>query len=99
MKRPKRLVLLAEMKLPGEATLEFRVTRSTDGETELQQISTFLPRGLYFIAYWWAFYPFHVWPFRGMLRSIAKRIGKPVVEGPGPFDPGAGPCGSCREGG
>ena len=99
VKPPNRLVLLAEMKLPGEATLEFRVTRSAEGETELQQISTFLPRGLYGIAYWWAFYPFHVWLFRGMLRSIAKQIGKPVVEGPGSFDPGTDPCGSCREGG
>ena len=93
---PNRLVLLAEMKLPGEATLEFRAARSAEGETELQQISTFLPRGLYGIAYWWVFYPFHVWLFRGMLRSIAKQIGKTVVQGPGSFDPGADPCGSCR---
>ena len=83
---PNRLVLLAEMKMPGEATLEFRMVPTAEGETELQQISTFLPRGLYGIGYWWAFYPFHVWLFRGMLRSIAERVGKPVVEGPDSFD-------------
>ncbi len=83
---PNRLVLVAEMKMPGEATLEFRIARTEDGETELRQISTFLPRGLYGIGYWWAFYPFHVWLFRGMLQSIAERVGRPVVEGPAAFD-------------
>jgi hypothetical protein len=91
---PNRLVLLAEMKMPGEATLEFRVARTEEGESELQQISTFLPRGLYGIGYWWAFYPFHVWLFRGMLGAVAERVGKPVVEGPVSFDPGAGLCDS-----
>ncbi len=85
---PSRLVLLAEMKMPGEATLEFRVARSAEGESELRQISTFLPRGLYGILYWWAFYPFHVWLFRGLLRSIAERAGGRIVDGPAPFDPG-----------
>jgi uncharacterized protein YbjT (DUF2867 family)/uncharacterized protein YndB with AHSA1/START domain len=96
---PKRLVLLAEMKMPGEATLEFRVTRRARGETELQQISTFLPRGLYGIGYWWAFYPFHLWLFRGMLRSIAERVGKPVVDGPASFNPSAGLDASRQESG
>jgi uncharacterized protein YbjT (DUF2867 family) len=94
---PNRLVLLAEMKMPGEATLEFRMVRTGQGETELQQISTFLPRGLYGIAYWWAFYPFHVWLFRGMLRSIAERVGKNVVDGPHSFDGITDPCDACRE--
>jgi hypothetical protein len=94
---PNRLVLLAEMKMPGQATLEFRVIGSTGGVSELQQISTFLPRGLYGILYWWAFYPFHVWLFRGMLRSIAERVGRPVVDGPDSFEPGVDPCDSCRE--
>lgn len=95
---PNRLVLLAEMKLPGEATLEFRVVKSTERETELQQISTFLPRGLYGIIYWWAFYPIHVWLFRGMLRSIAERVGKPVVRGPDSFVPSSDPWDACRKG-
>jgi len=94
-----RLILLAEMKMPGEATLEFRVERRGDRETELQQISTFLPRGLWGILYWYALYPFHVWLFRGMLRSIAEKVGKPLVHGPASFDRDAGPCDSCREGG
>jgi uncharacterized protein YbjT (DUF2867 family) len=88
---PNRLLLLAEMKLPGEATLEFRVMRTADGESELRQISTFLPRGIFGILYWWAFYPVHVWLFRGMLRTIAQRVGRPVVAGPVPFDPSLDP--------
>jgi uncharacterized protein YbjT (DUF2867 family) len=92
---PNRLVLLAEMRLPGEATLEFRVTRTAEGESELGQISTFLPRGLFGILYWWAFYPVHVWLFRGMLRSIARRVGKPVLSGPASFDPSLDPCARC----
>ena len=96
---PNRLILLAEMKMPGEATLEFRVARTEEGETELRQISTFLPRGLYGIGYWWAFYPFHVWLFRGMLCSIAERVGRPVVKGPDSFDPSADPCDLRRKGG
>jgi uncharacterized protein YbjT (DUF2867 family) len=84
---PGRLLLAAEMKLPGEALLEFRVLRRDDGRTELQQISRFLPRGLWGILYWYALYPVHTWLFRGMLRSIARTVGAPVVLGPVAFDP------------
>jgi hypothetical protein len=94
---PNRLVLLAEMKMPGQATLEFRLIGNPGGVSELRQISTFLPRGLYGILYWWVFYPFHVWLFKGMLRSIAERVGGPVVDGPDSFDPGSDPCDPCRD--
>ena len=43
---PHRLLLLAEMKLPGEAVLEFHLTPQEDGKVELKQIARFLPRGL-----------------------------------------------------
>lgn len=82
-----RLVLLAEMTFPGEALLEFRMIGTDGGKTDFQMISRYLPRGLSGILYWIVLYPFHVWIFRGMLKAIAKRIGKPVLTGPVKFTP------------
>jgi hypothetical protein len=78
----RRLLLLAEMKLPGEATLEFRLAPKDPGLTELTQISRFLPRGLWGMAYWYSLYPFHHRVYAGMLRTIAAMVGKPLVSGP-----------------
>jgi len=82
---PERLVLLAEMKTPGEAMLEFQITAVGENQAELQMFSSFLPRGLGGILYWYVLYPFHEWIFYGMLKSIAKSIGKPIVDGPQRF--------------
>ena len=84
---PTRLVLLAEMKTPGEAILEFQITPKGNDQAELQMFSSFLPRGLGGILYWYALYPFHEWIFYGMLKSIAKSIGKPITAGPQRFTP------------
>jgi uncharacterized protein YbjT (DUF2867 family) len=62
-----RLLLLAEMKLPGEAWLEFKV-----GPENIVQTATFRPRGLLGRLYWYAVWPFHGLVFSGMLRSIAR---------------------------
>jgi hypothetical protein len=83
----KRLVLVAEMKTPGEAVLEFKITPQGNGNTELKQLSRFLPRGLSGFAYWYSLYAFHEWIFGGMLRTVAKRVGKPVIHGPERFTP------------
>ncbi len=80
--RPRRLLLLAEMKTPGEAMLEFQIAPLGDQQAELQMFSSFLPRGLGGILYWYVLYPFHEWIFYGMLKSIARSIGKPIVAGP-----------------
>ncbi|MGA9753506.1 MAG: SDR family oxidoreductase, partial [Desulfobaccales bacterium] len=77
-----RLLLVAEMKMPGEATLEFRLTPRPDGSTELTQIARFLPRGLLGILYWYSLDPFHKMVYQGMLRSIAAATGKPITAGP-----------------
>ncbi len=77
-----RLLLLAEMKLPGEATLEFRLAALPDGVTELTQTARFLPHGLLGIAYWYGLDPFHKKIYQGMLRSIAAATGKPITAGP-----------------
>jgi uncharacterized protein YbjT (DUF2867 family) len=84
---PYRLVLLAEMKVPGEAILEFTITPVGPDETELQQLSRFVPRGFTGLAYWYSLYFPHHWLFRGMLRTIARAVGKPILEGPLPYTP------------
>jgi hypothetical protein len=66
-KAEKRLLLFAEMKLPGEAWLEFRIDRSDT----LYQTATFRPLGVFGRLYWFAMLPFHLFIFRGMIRRIA----------------------------
>ncbi|MFP3868360.1 MAG: SDR family oxidoreductase [Desulfobacteraceae bacterium] len=78
----RRLLLLAEMKLPGEAILEFRLRPLNNDQTELEQRARFLPRGLGGIAYWYSLYPFHKWIYQGMLQALAQATGKPIVTGP-----------------
>ena len=78
----RRLLLLAEMKLPGEATLEFRLAPRTEGETELTMRARFLPRGLGGLAYWYALEPFHRRIYQGMLRNLAAAAGKSITAGP-----------------
>jgi uncharacterized protein YbjT (DUF2867 family) len=79
---PHRLLLVAEMRLPGEATLEFRLEETAPGQTMLQQVAHFLPRGLLGLLYWYAVTPFHNFVFDGMLKGFAKAISKPVIRGP-----------------
>jgi uncharacterized protein YbjT (DUF2867 family) len=66
-KNEKRLLLFAEMKLPGEAWLEFRI----DNQNVLHQTATFRPLGLWGRLYWYSVLPFHGFIFRGMIRNIA----------------------------
>jgi len=68
----RRLRLLAEMKLPGRAWLEFEVEQTASGSV-IRQTAIFQPAGLSGLAYWYLLYPFHAWIFRGMLREIVKR--------------------------
>jgi uncharacterized protein YbjT (DUF2867 family) len=82
VERPQRLLLAAEMKLPGRAVLELRLERTEEGRTELRQTARFLPRGLAGILYWYGVYPFHQVVFNGMLKGIAAAAGKAVVSGP-----------------
>lgn len=84
---PSRLTLLAEMRIPGEAVLDIQVREVGDGATELQMLSRFLPRGLAGLTYWYALYPIHQWIFSGMLREIARAIGKPLITPPQRFTP------------
>jgi uncharacterized protein YbjT (DUF2867 family) len=87
VEEPHYLQLLAEMRFPGEASLEFTLYALEDGRTELQQFSRYVPKGLSGLLYWYILYPFHQWVFRGMIKGIAKVVGKPVVSGPDRFAP------------
>ncbi len=64
----KRLLLYAEMKLPGEAWLEFKI----DEKDLLTQTATFRPLGLAGRLYWYSLLPFHGLIFSGMLKKIAN---------------------------
>lgn len=67
------LRLFAEMKLPGEAWLEFELKPSgKNGKTLIKQTATFLPRGLLGHLYWYAIAPFHFLVFPTMIRNIEK---------------------------
>lgn len=79
---PERLVLLAEMKLPGEALLEFALDQLPCGDTDLTMTARFLPRGVGGLLYWWAVYPFHAVVFKGMARALAARTTCAVLDGP-----------------
>lgn len=63
-----RLLLFAEMKLPGEAWLEFKVV-----DHQLQLTATFRPLGLWGRLYWYSVLPFHGIIFNGMLKNIVKQ--------------------------
>lgn len=71
---PQRLLRLrAEMRLPGEATLEFAVTPPAAGAgATLRQLALFRPRGVWGRLYWYALWPLHTWVFAGMASAIAR---------------------------
>jgi hypothetical protein len=78
----RELRLLAEMTLPGEGLLAFRLRETDPGTTQLTQTAQFIPRGLGGMAYWALVAPFHRLVFPGLIREIAGRTGKPIVSGP-----------------
>ncbi|MDX1918989.1 MAG: SDR family oxidoreductase [Candidatus Caenarcaniphilales bacterium] len=78
----RRLLLSAEMKLPGQAVLEFSIQPIGGGRVELCQTARFLPKGLLGMLYWWAVTPLHFFVFNGMLQGIAEASGTPIVSGP-----------------
>jgi uncharacterized protein YbjT (DUF2867 family) len=67
-KDERRLLLYAEMKLPGEAWLEFRI----DANNVLTQTATFRPLGLLGRIYWYSVLPFHGFIFNGMINKIVS---------------------------
>jgi uncharacterized protein YbjT (DUF2867 family) len=72
MQRDRRLALRAEMKLPGEAQLEFEITPIDEAHCSLRQTALFQPRGLFGLVYWYSVVPLHHIVFRGMLLGIQR---------------------------
>ncbi|WP_308992213.1 SDR family oxidoreductase [Mariniflexile litorale] len=66
-KKEKKLLLYAEMKLPGEAWLEFKIE-----EGILKQTATFRPRGLAGRLYWYSVWLFHGFIFQGMINKLVE---------------------------
>ena len=60
-----RLLLFAEMRLPGEAWLEFKINKNV-----LIQTATFRPLGIAGRMYWYSIKPFHNLIFKGMVKKI-----------------------------
>lgn len=63
-----RLLLFAEMKLPGEAWLEFKIEKG-----KLIQTATFRPKGLWGRMYWYSVVPLHFLIFRGLADALISR--------------------------
>ncbi len=68
----KRLLLYAEMKLPGEAWLEFRIMKLKN-KLQIRQVATFRPKGIWGRIYWFSVLPFHYFIFNGMINNLIKK--------------------------
>ncbi|MCG8617271.1 MAG: SDR family oxidoreductase [Desulfobacterales bacterium] len=84
---PSRLLLIAEMNMPGEALLEITITPLDNGTCELNLYSRFLPRGIFGISYWYVLYPFHEYVFSRMLRGLVGAAGYRLIGEPRRYTP------------
>ena len=73
----KRLLLLAQMKLPGKAWLEFTLQHET-----LVQTAHFIPHGILGRLYWYAVIPFHSFIFRDLSRKIVQQAAQQELNPP-----------------
>jgi len=70
----RRILLRAEMKLPGRGWLQFESLPTADGtQTQLVQTAFFAPKGLFGLLYWYGIYPIHGLVFSRMINQIAQR--------------------------
>jgi uncharacterized protein YbjT (DUF2867 family) len=72
----KHLKLYAELKIPGRATLEFLLKRSDAQTTEVRQLTTFVPRGLFGLLYWYGILPIRGLAFKKALQKTVEDIGQ-----------------------
>lgn len=77
----RELRLRAEMRLPGEAELDFFLASAGEGGTRLTQVARFKPRGLAGLLYWGAVVPFHAWVFAGMLHGLKAEAEERAARG------------------
>ncbi len=86
LERDRSLRLLAEMKLPGVARLDFDLAPNGSHATTLTMTARFRPRGLSGILYWYSVLPLHHIVFGGMLRGIQHAAEKPQPAAAEPTD-------------
>jgi uncharacterized protein YbjT (DUF2867 family) len=67
----RKMLLRAEMILPGRAWLQFEASPLESGRTFLQQTAFFAPKGLSGLLYWYILYPIHARIFSGLIRGVA----------------------------
>jgi len=84
---PRRLLLIAEMRMPGEALLEITITQVDRTHCRITLLSRFLPKGIGGILYWYALYPFHQFVFIRMLQGLVNAAGCKLASGPRRFTP------------
>lgn len=82
-----QILLLAEMKTPGQALLEISIEPLDKKTCRIKLLSRFLPRGLAGIVYWYVLYPFHQYVFSGMLKGIVRKAGVSALGKPERFTP------------
>jgi len=68
LKENKRLLLYAQMLIPGEAWLEFKIE-----ENQLIQSAYFYPKGVFGRLYWYSLIPIHYFVFRNMINGVVKK--------------------------
>jgi uncharacterized protein YbjT (DUF2867 family) len=71
-RKERRLLLYAEMKLPGEAWLEFKMMKKNH-QLQVRQTATFRPKGVWGRLYWYSVLPFHFFIFNGMIEALVKQ--------------------------
>lgn len=85
----RRLLLAAEMKMPGRLWLQFDVEATGRG-TEIRQTTVFDPAGYVGLAYWYLLYPVHHAIFKAMLRGLQRVTQSTAAARPTPPTPGHG---------
>ena len=71
---PNRIMRLhAEMKVPGEAWLQFESLPQENGKTILKVLAYFDARGFFGLLYWYSMFPFHKFIFDGLTSRLASR--------------------------
>jgi len=82
LKPPHVLLLLAELKMPGEAMLEFKLIDLPGSRAEVLLTVRFLPRGVGGLLYWYLSYTVHNLVLKTMLLNMARSSRMPLLEGP-----------------
>jgi uncharacterized protein YbjT (DUF2867 family) len=94
MEPESKLLLLAEMKVPGEALLEIKTEAINSKVCNVSLLARFLPKGLVGLLYWYALYPFHQYVFTQMLKGLVNASNLKFVKKPSRYYPD--PTNTCR---